>query len=173
MDIPKLSEEQEISCEGTITPDKCFHPLDTFQNNKTPGDDGIPIEFYKRFWPLVNDCFIRCVNECFQKSEMSISQKQAVITLIEKKGKDQSFVENWRPISLVKVATKIMSKVIATRLKNVLPYIIHHNQTGYLKERYTGETIRSIYDIISYTDKEHIPGLLIFIDFEKAFDSVE
>ena len=66
-----------------------------------------------------------------------------------------------------------MSKVIATRLKNVLPYIIHHNQTGYLKERYIGETIHSIYDIMSYTDKEHIPGLLIFIAFEKAFDSVE
>ena len=66
-----------------------------------------------------------------------------------------------------------MSKVIATRLKNVLPYIIHHNQTGYLKERYIGETICSIYDIMSYTDKEHIPGLLILIDFEKAFDSVE
>ena len=104
---------------------------------------------------------------------MSSSQKQAVITLIEKKGKDRSFVENWRPISLVNVDTKIMSKVIATRLKNVLPYIIHHNQTGYLKERYIGETIRSIYDIMNYTDKEHIPGLLIFIDFEKAFDGVE
>ena len=173
LDIPKLSEEQKISCEGKITPDECCRLLDTFQNNKTPGDDGIPIEFYKKFWPLVNDCFIRCVNECLEKVEMSSSQKQAVITLIEKKGKDRSFVENWRPISLVNVDTKIMSKVMGTRLKNVLPYIIHHNQTGYLKERHIGETIRSIYDIMSYTDKEHIPGLLIFIDFEKAFDSVE
>ena len=173
LDIPKLSEEQKISCEGKIAPDECFRLLDTFQNNKTPGDDGVPIEFYKNFWPLVNECFIRCVNECFEKGEMSSSQNQAVITLIEKIGKDRSFVENWRPISLVNVDTKMTSKVIVTRLKNVLPYIIHHNQTGYLKERYIGETIRSIYDIMSYTDKEHIPGLLIFIDFEKAFDSVE
>ena len=173
LDIPKLLEEQKISCEGKITPDECFRLLDTFQTNKTPGDDGIPLEFYKKVWPLVNHCFIRCANECFEKGEMSSSQKRAVTTLIEKKGKDRSFVENWRPISPVKVGTKIMSKVIATRLKNVLPYIIHHNQTGYLKERYIGETIRSIYDIMSYTDKGHIPGLLIFIDFEKAFDSVE
>ena len=173
LDIPKLSEEQKISCEGKITPDECFRLLDTFQNKKTPGDDGIPIEFYKKFWPLVNECFIRCVNECFEKGEMSNSQKRAVITLIEKKGKDRSFVDNWHPISLVNVNTKMMSKVIATRLKNVLPYIIHQNQTGYLKERYIGETIRSIYDIMSYTDKEHITGLLIFINFKKAFDSVE
>ena len=64
---------------------------------------------------------------------MSRSQKQAAITLIEKKGKDRLLLENWRPISLVNVDAKIMSKVIATRIKNVLPNIIHHNQTGYVK----------------------------------------
>ena len=66
---------------------------------------------------------------------MSRSQKEAVITLIEKKGKDRLLLENWRPISLVNVDAKIMSKVIATRNKNVLPNIIHHNQTGYVKDR--------------------------------------
>ena len=79
---------------------------------------------------------------------MSSSQKQAVITLIEKKGKDRTFLENWRPISLVNVDAKIMSKLIASRIKNVLPGIIHHNQTGYVKDRFIGETIRSIYDIM-------------------------
>ena len=55
------------------------------------------------------------------------SQKQALITLIEKKGKDRSLIKNWRPISLVNVDAKIMSKVIATRIKNVLPSIIYDN----------------------------------------------
>ena len=64
-----------------------------------------------------------------------------------------------------------MSKVIASRIKNVLPGIIH--QTGYVKDRFIGETIRSIYDVMDYTVEENIPGLRIFIDFEKAFDSVE
>ena len=66
-----------------------------------------------------------------------------------------------------------MSKVIASRIKNVLPNIIHYNQTGYVKDRYIGETIRSIFDIMEFTDTENIPGLMIFIDFQKAFDSVE
>jgi len=52
-----------------------------------------------------------------------------------KKGKDRSLIENWRPISLVNVDAKMMSKVIASRIKNVLPHIIHHNQTGYIKDR--------------------------------------
>ena len=82
------------------------------------GSDGIPIEFYKRFWHLIEEPFISCVNECFEKGELACSQKQAVITLIEKKGKDRLFLENWRPISLLNVDVKIMSKVIATKIKN-------------------------------------------------------
>ena len=106
--------------------------FDTFQTNKTPRNDGIPIEFYKKIWSLINDCLIRCANECFEKGELSHSQKHAIIMLIEKKGKDRSLIENWRPISFVNVDAEILSKVIASRLKDFLPHIIHHNQTGYI-----------------------------------------
>jgi len=75
---------------------------------------------------------------------MSNFHKQAVITLIEKQGKDRTLMENWRPISLVNVDAKIISKVIASRIKNVSPYFIDSNQTGYVKDRYIGETVRSI-----------------------------
>ena len=59
-------------------------------------------------------------NECFEKGEMSCSQKQAVITLLGRSVKDRAILENWRPISPVNVDTKIMSKVIAARVKKVL-----------------------------------------------------
>ena len=54
-------------------------------------------------------------NEAFHKKEMSSSQKQAVITLIEKKGNDRNYLENWRPISLINVDAKFASKIIAAR----------------------------------------------------------
>ena len=169
LNVPQLSEEQKQSCEGQITIDECKSILETFQNNKSPGNDGIPIEFYKKCWNFICEPFINCINESFVKEELSNSQKQAVITLIEKQGKDRTLIENWRPISLVNVDAKIISKVIASRLKNVLPNIIHCNQSGYVKDRYIGETVRSILD----TMKENIPGLMIFIDFRKAFDTLE
>ena len=59
-----------------------------------------------------------------------------------------------------------MSKAIATRIKNVVPKIIHHNQTGFVEDCYIG-------DQMDFTAKQDIPGLLIFIDFQKAFDSLE
>ena len=167
LNVPQLSEEQKQSCEGQITIDECKSILETFQNNKSPGNDGIPIEFYKKCWNFICEPFINCINESFVKEELSNSQKQAVITLIEKQGKDRTLIENWRPISLVNVDAKIISKVIASRLKNVLPNIIHCNQSGYVKDRYIGETVRSILDIMDFTEKENIPGLMIFIDFRK------
>ena len=153
--------------------EECKISLESFQNNKSPGNDGIPVEFYKKCWNLICNPFFDCVNGSFEKEELSNSQKQAVITLIEKKGKDRTLLENWRPISLVNVDAKIISKAIANRIKKVLPNIVHHNQTGYIKDRFIGETVRSILDVMDFTKKENLPGLLIFIDFQKAFDTLE
>ena len=155
MDIPKLSEEQKQSCEGDISLEEIKSILESFQNNKSPGNDGIPIEFYKTCWNLISDSFIECVNESFKFGEISNTQRKAVITLIEKQGKDRTLMENWRPISLINVDAKIISKVIAARVKNVLPSIIHHNQTGYVKDRYIGETVRSIFDVMEFRLREH------------------
>ena len=158
---PKLSETDKISCEGKISAGECYKLLDSFQNNKTPGNEGIPIKFYKKFSSLISDPFIYSVSECFEKGEMSVSHKQAVITLIEKKRKDRSSIEYWRPISLLNVDTKIMTKILAVRVKEVLPSIIHQNQTGYIKDRFIGETIRSIFDIMDFTLNENTPGLCL------------
>ena len=86
---------------------------------------------------------------------------------------DRTLIETWRPISLVNADPKIITKVIANRIKDVLPSIIHYNETGYVKEGYIGEMVKSIFDIMDLTHKENMPGLLIFIDFEKAFNSLE
>ena len=58
------------------------------------------------------------------------------------------------------------------RIKSTLNYIISYTQTGFMKERYLGENTRFIYDLMDYTDNKNMPGLLVLIDFEKAFDSM-
>ena len=94
-----------------------------FENGKTPGNDGIPIELYKKLWDTLADQLVNVFNLSFQLEEMTTSQRQAIITLIVKKGKDRSYLENWRPISLVNVDAKIASKIIANRIKCCLPDI--------------------------------------------------
>jgi len=77
--------------------------LSSFQTGETPGNDGLSIEFYKTFWLLIDKLMTDSFNEAFDEKEMSSSQKQAIITLIEKKGKDRNYLKNWRPISLINV----------------------------------------------------------------------
>ena len=67
---------------------------------------------------------------------------------------------------------KIASGSIANRFKLVLHDIISNDQTGFLKGRFIGENTHLIYDVLQYTEENDIPGLLILIDFEKAFDSL-
>jgi len=87
--MPTLSHELRQSGEGAISLEECTEVLNSFPLNKVPGNDGLPVEFYKTFWVSI------------ERGELSTSQKQAVITLIEKKKDlDRCDLKNWRPISL-------------------------------------------------------------------------
>lgn len=112
-EFPKLSGEDVIGCEGRLTPTECLHSLRSFQNNKSPGNDGLTVEFYTAFWESLGELLVDCLNYSFDHGELSNSQKQAIITLIEKKDKDKRKISNWRPISLINVDVKIGSKAIA------------------------------------------------------------
>ena len=106
------------------------------------------------------------------KKLLSISQRQAIIRLLEKKDKDKTKIINWRPISLLNVDLKIISKVIANRIKKVLHKFIASNQTAYVNNRFIGEGGRLLSDILETSDKLNIGGYLVTIDFQKAFDSL-
>ena len=173
LDIPKLSEAERNSCEGLLTKKECWEALSEMKNGKSPGNDGLTKEFYMCFFNEICNQLIAALNESFTVGQLSTSQRQATITLIEKKAKDERFLKNWRPISLINVDAKIASKVLASRMKNILSSIVKCDQTAYVKGRYIGESIRLISDILEYTEENDISGILFSADFEKAFDSIE
>ena len=104
--------------------------------------------------------------------ELSVTQKQGIITCLPKDNKPRHFLKNWRPIALLNTAYKIGSGVIASRLNRHLGKLIDLDQTGFISGRYIGDNIRLIYDMLQFTEENDIPGLLLLIDFEKAFDSI-
>ena len=80
----------------------------------------------------------------FGKEEHCTSQRQAIIKLVEKKDKDKRLIQNWRPISLLNVDVKIISKALSKSLKNVLPSLISENQSAYVDGRFISEGERLI-----------------------------
>ena len=139
---------------------------------KSPGTDGLPAEFYKVFWNDVSTHLLASLNSSFSKGHLSNSKRSGLINLIPKKNKPQQFLKNWRPISLLNCDYKI-AKAVATRMKRVLPDIVNNHQTGFLKGRSIGENVRLLNRVISYAEQQNAPGMLLFIDFEKAFDTLE
>ena len=146
--------------------------LKNIKNNKSPGLDEFTVEFFKFFWIDIGLFILKSLNYGYRTGSLSITQKQGVITCIPKPNKSRCDLKNWRPISLLNVVYKLASGVIANRLKKVLDSLINENQKGFIAGRFLGENVRLIYDILFESKKQNLPGLLLSIDFEKAFDTV-
>ena len=170
--IPKLTKEESDQLEGKLTLPELGKAVRNMKNGKSPGPDGFTVEFYKFFWTDICHFLLRSLNFSFYTGELSLTQKQGIISIIPKGQKPRQYLKNWRPISLLNVSYKILTSTLSNRLKLVLNKLIHENQKGFLSGRYIGENTRLVYDILNYTEQMNKPGLLLLIDFEKAFDSI-
>ena len=130
-------------------------------NNKSPGSDGLSKEFYIRFFEKLANPLIQALNQSFVDGGMSISQKQAVTTLIEKKSKDKRYILNWVPISLINVDAKVASKCLALRLKKVIHTLVDGHQTAFVPGRNIGESVRLVEDLSEYAEKEDLTGIML------------
>ena len=100
-------------------------------------------------------------------------QKQGIITLLPKNNKPRDKIKNWRPITLLNIEYKLVASVLANRMKKVLPKKIEQEQKGFLSDRYIGENVRPVYDTVHCMKHKNLVGMILLIDFEKAFDPLE
>ena len=124
----RLSAAERALCEGELTLEECNAAVDGMASGKSPGVDGLPAEFYQRFWPLLGEDLVEVLNYAYTSGRLSPSQRSGLITLLHKRG-DHLEMKNWRPITLLCADYKIAAKAIANRLLEVLPTIIHQDQS--------------------------------------------
>ena len=96
-----LNNDEQKTCEGHITRAELLQALKESGNNKSPGIDGIPVDFYKVFWLDISYLLVEVLNYAYDKGTLSVNQRLGVISLIPKKDKDTLYVKNWRPITIV------------------------------------------------------------------------
>ena len=171
--IPILTNTDKQMCESEITTEECEKALKLLENGKSPGSDGFTTDFYKFFWSDLKDTLFNSYLESFETKSLSQFQKLGILNLLPKKDKDLRYLANWRPVSLLNTDYKILTKLLAIRLQKVITNIIDPDQVGYIKDRYIGENIRIMYDLLLYADIEELEAYVTQIDFEKAFDSIE
>ena len=98
--------------------------------------------------------------------------RMGIVTLLEKKGKDRLDIANWRPITLLNIDYKLLTKALGQRLKIVLPSLIKKDQNGFIPGGNIFFSAHTVRDILFYCKKENIDLILLALDYTKAFDSV-
>ena len=142
------------------------------QTGKSPGSDGLPIEFYSAFWDILCDPLLSVLNDSFRIGSLCASQREALLRLIHKRD-DKRLVKNWRPISLLNSDYKLASKIITERLRRVMPSIVHSDQTCSVTGRSIFSNLHLIRDTLDMINKTDESGILVTLDQMKAFDRVD
>ena len=170
--LPKINENEKIQLEREISLEELRKIVFKSKNNKSPGPDGFSNEFYKIFWNQIQFLLLKLINFYRNNGELNKSQISGIITCIPKGGKMRNNLKNWRPITLLNSIYKFYSGILADRIKQILPKLIHADQKGFINGRFIGENTRLTYDIIKECEARNTNALIILIDFEKAFDSI-
>lgn len=167
-----LNEDDRQSCEGPLSLEELTASMRQLKTGKAPGLDGIPVEFYSSFWNCLMEDFAQMASEVRTSESLTPSQRTGVIRLLYKRG-DRENLANWRPISLLNTDYKIMSRALANRLKDILPGIIHPNQTCCILKRTISDNCATVRDILQHCQTTKTPAAIISLDQEKAFDRVD
>ena len=174
IDHPVLSAEDKELCDSEIFLDEMSNALSKLNNDSAPGSDGLPVSLYKVMWRQLKEPLFESIKASISSGKLSVTQRRGVVTLFHKsEDSDRNNLSNWRPITLTNTDYKIYSKLIALRIQKVISTIVHNSQKGYIKGRSISDSIRIIDDYINISNHTKTPGLLVSVDFQKAFDSVE
>ncbi|CAI7778264.1 unnamed protein product [Closterium sp. NIES-54] len=166
-----LREEGATGLDADWTEEEEKSAFAALAENKSPGSDGLPKEFFEANWDLLGESFMALVRDFTASGALSGKVKEAVTILLHKKGeKDQ--LSNYRPITLLSFAYKILAKVIVDRIKKVIHRVISPKQYGFIPGRRLTDGVTLVGDIIDTAKNGGEDWYLLLIDFQKTFDSV-
>ena len=166
----KLSEEDKAKLDEDFSKEELQDALKDLKRNKSPGSDGLTKEFFDHFWPSLEDFYFDCISEIELEGELTESQRLGLIRISYKKD-GRIYIKNYRPITLLNVDLKVLTRTLAKRMVTVLPKLIHENQTCIPGRRIT-KNIHIVQDLIDLINKNNGKGAFIFLDQEKAFDRI-
>ncbi|TWW77606.1 Transposon TX1 uncharacterized 149 kDa protein ORF 2 [Takifugu flavidus] len=127
-DLPRVSEEANSRLDRPLQLDELHAALLSMKGRKSLGVDGLTVEFFKAFWDIVAHDMLEVFNESLASGSLPLSCRRAVVTLLPKKGNLQE-IKNWRPVSLLCMDYRILSKTLASRLREAMEQVIHRDQT--------------------------------------------
>jgi exonuclease III len=178
-DIVDFLSEIDSNIQGDFRNDNinlCVDDLSkavkSMSNNKCPGADGLPKEFYITFWEELKEPLLTMFMESLRIGKLPSSLREGVISLLFKKG-DRQDIKNWRPLTLLGVDVKILSKALFLKLQPEMPKLISNDQTCGIKGRSIQDNLALARDIYLFAQDRKLSLAILGLDLEKAFDSID
>eukprot|EP00253_Pinus_taeda_P013228 PITA_13228 len=168
----KITEEHNNKLEQDPTVEEIREATFSMQQDKAPGPDGFTVAFYRQHWETIKKDFVRMVKKAFRNHKLGDNTKSSHIALIPKEANPKSF-DRFRPISLCNVSYKIITKIIANKLKKFLPLLISENQGGFVPKRQIIDNVILIQEAIHSSHNRGERGMIIKLDMANAFDRVD
>ena len=145
--------------------------VDSMEEDRAPGPDGYNVNFIKIYWNIIKRDLFKMIKKSQSCNKIGGSTNSAFLALIPKEKEAHSF-ERFRPISLCNIGYKLITKIIANRLKYILPHLIPENQGGFVKGRKIWDNIILVQEAIQSSSKNGDKGMVVKLDLENAFDRV-
>lgn len=157
--------------EDDISIDEIKKAIRGLRKGKAPGNDGFSVDFYQKFIDELAPRLKVIYQDALKRGRLPESMREAVITLLHKKGRDPQQCSNYRPVSLINVDEKILAKILATTLEEVVPHLIHQDQVGFMQGRHSADKLSRLLHIMWMTRNSDTPMVAFSLDAEKVFDN--
>ena len=169
----KVTPDENYVMEAPIQKEEIHLAIKQLNNEKCPGIDGIPIEWYKKFYPHIIETLLDLYTEVEKRGILHSTARDTVISLMDKANRDMQKLKNWRPLNLLECDYKVYAKVIANRLQLVMNKLVHQDQCRFMKGRNIAQNITDLNSVIEFAADTKLKVIITAVDFEKAFDSIE
>ena len=169
--IPEMEEDIEINV-AVPTKEEILKSISSLKNGKAAGPDDIPAEAMKASQEVSANALEILLRKIWDKNELPQDWKDGHLTVLPKKG-DLSICDNHRGIMLLSTPGKVLSKILLERLKSAIDQKLRKNQAGFRPGRSCSDQIITLRIIIEQCLEMRKPCIVNFVDYQKAFDSLD
>jgi hypothetical protein len=145
----RVTDEMNMKLTCQFTELEVTTAMEQMAPLKAPGPDGMPPVFYQSYWHVVGEEVAAAVLSCLNLGKIPASLNHSYVTLIPKTKSPEKITE-YRPISLCNVVYKLISKVLANRLKKVLPHVVSETQSAFVPGRMITDNVLVAFETLHH-----------------------
>ena len=169
--IPQISPEDREDLDRPILMDELHSAIKKGKQRKAPGPDGICHEFYKKFWDIIKHDLLDIINNMYLEGQVAEDQKHGNLVCLPKID-SPLHPGHYRPLSILNTDYKLLTQILATRLRVMSEQILHRNQYCGRNDLSIYDGIATVRDIIAHAEDSRYPICILTIDFKDAFDKL-